>query len=206
MAERRWLSALTGAIASVFAVSTALATGIVLWELRFAERFGHEIPDWIPLGSVYGAKAHDIIKGLDTEPKVDLTAAKVLTWRQLRQSPVNHYAWLRLAFIDIVEHDHLTADGLMALQHSYEVAPYDALTWRIKMGFETWPSLSPDLRAAVIDDLKVNWKTGRRRRAYMALPSQVVNPVGQAVLADTVQQLRTEERELRRQQESTAGD
>lgn len=199
MADRRWTSKLTGALVACAVVATTAAAGCMLWELQFAEKFGHVAPTWIPLSGVYGGRAHAVVKALNTDPTVDLGPAKTNSEAQLRLSPANHYAWLRLAFIDVVETGGLSAKGVGYLQRSYDVAPYDALTWRMSMAFETWPSLSPDLRAAVLDDLKVNWRTGRRRRLYNALPASVRNPQGLAVLSATIAELRAEEREIWRQ-------
>ena len=199
MAERRWVSKLTGVAVSILAIGTVAVSGCMLWGLQFAEKFGHEAPAWIPLSGVYGGKAQAIVKTLQTDPTVDLGPAKTFSEDQLRLSPTNHYAWLRLAFIDVVETGNLSPVGVGYLQRSYDVAPYDALTWRISMAFETWPLLSPDLRAAVIDDLKVNWRSGRRHRLYNALPHMVRNPEGLFALNATLADLHAEEAERYRE-------
>jgi len=200
MAERRWLSRLTGGLISILAVGTVSVAGCMLWELQLAEKFGREAPTWIPLSGVYGGKAHAIVSSLKTDPTVDLGPAQVDSEAQLRLSPANHYAWLRLAFIDVVQTGNLSPVGVGYLQRSYDVAPYDALTWRLRMGFETWPRLSPNLREAVVDDLKVNWSTGRRRRLYNELPKTVRNPEGLAALNAVLADLRVKEAERWRQE------
>ncbi len=200
MPSRPWVAKLTGVFVSVLAVGTVSVAGCMLWELQFAERFGHEAPTWIPLSGVYGGKAHSIVKALDTDPAVDLGPAKTFSEAQLRLSPANHYAWLRLAFIDVVETGNLSPRGVAFLQRSYDVAPYDALTWRISMAFETWPSLPPDLKAAVIDELKVNWRTGRRRRLYSGLPKAVHNVQGLAALNAVLEELQADDRARYRQE------
>lgn len=205
MADRRLISKLVGGLTSVLAVVTIGGAGCALWEIQLASRFGHEPPNWIPLNGVYGAKAHAIVKTLEADPGVDLRPAKALSWRQLALSPANHYAWLRLAFIDVVENGNLTRQGVVYLQRSYDVAPYDSLAWRMNIAFETWPALSPDLRAAVIDDLKVNWRTNRRRRLYADLPRRVQNPQGLAALNAVLAELHAKDAERWRQEKLLRG-
>ncbi|KQY29699.1 hypothetical protein ASD38_10245 [Caulobacter sp. Root487D2Y] len=201
MADRSKASRLVTLAASGLAVITVATAGCAVWELQLAEQFGHEAPAWIPLSGVYGGKAQAIIKALDTDPTVDLGSAKTLSEAQLRLSPTNHYAWLRLAFIDVVETGKLSPTGVGYLQRSYDVAPYDSLTWRLNMAFETWPSLSPELKAAVIDDLKVNWRTGRRHRQYVAMASRIRNPAGLEAVRATLAELQAQDAEIYRQKQ-----
>ena len=201
MADRNGISRLVTLAASGLAVITVAAAGCALWELQLAEKFGHEAPTWIPLSGVYGGKAQAVIRALDTDPTVDLGPAKTLSEAQLRLSPTNHYAWLRLAFIDVVETGKLSPTGVGYLQRSYDVAPYDSLTWRLNMAFETWPSLSPELKAAVIDDLKVNWRTGRRHRQYVAMAARIRNPAGLEAVRATLAELQAQDAETYRQKQ-----
>jgi len=201
MVDRNTVSRLVTMAASGLAVITVATAGCAVWELQLAEKFGHEAPAWIPLSGVYGGKAQAIIKSLETDPTVDLGPAKTLSEAQLRLSPTNHYAWLRLAFIEIVETGELSPTGVGYLQRSYDVAPYDSLTWRLNMAFETWPSLPPELKAAVIDDLKVNWRTGRRHRQYAAMATRIKNPAGLEALRATLVELRAQDSENYRQKQ-----
>ncbi len=201
MAKTRRIDGIMRGLTSVLALATVGVAGVALWELQFAERFGREAPDWIPLSSVYGTKAHTVVKALEVDPATDLEPAKALSWRQLQLSPTNHYAWLRLAFIEIAEKGALGADGIRYLQHSYDVAPYDSLAWRMGMAFETWPSLPKDLQDAVRDDLRVNWRTGRRRASYSSLPGKVRNPAGLAALEAEIGDLRRDDAERYRQRQ-----
>ncbi|WP_156398336.1 hypothetical protein [Caulobacter sp. Root1455] len=201
MSKARRMGGIMRGLTSALALATVGVAGVTLWELQFAERFGREAPDWIPLGSVYGGKAHAVVKALETDPTADLEPAKALSWRQLKLSPANHYAWLRLAFIEVAQKGSLGSDGVRYLQRSYDVAPYDSLAWRMGMAFETWPSLPKDLQDAVLDDLRVNWLTGRRRLSYSSLPSKVRNPAGLAVLQAKIVDLRREEAERYRQRQ-----
>ena len=72
--------------------------------------------------------------------------------RELNLSPGHPDGWARLAVIDALSHrGALTPAGVEALRRSYAAAPFE---WRFhlaraRFGYEHWPQLPSDVRAAV---------------------------------------------------------
>lgn len=83
--------------------------------------------------------------------RYDAQGALKQTRAELGVSPMRDAAWLRLSELDAAAHGHLTSEGLDALSHAYDVAPYDLTTGgaRARFAGAHYSELSAELRAEV---------------------------------------------------------
>lgn len=124
--------------------------------------------------------------------EADRARAMLETRRSLSQAPANPTAWVRLAYLDSVSEEGLSAGGERALAASYVVAPYgpDVTTWRLSFALNHWSSLSGNTRKAALDELRVTgiyMPHGRLKRS-------VSDPSGRLALELTLHTVALEKR------------
>ncbi len=110
-----WLGAvMTGCIL------TAGLGGAEIWaRLSPASRASRGLAERLPLAEPHALAADAALS------RKDLVSARRETLAELRISPVRANAWLRLAQIDAAGGGRLGPEGIAALQHAYDAAPYD---------------------------------------------------------------------------------
>lgn len=134
-----------------------------------------------PMSMAHDARANRLVEMRPVSAGA-LRQARRETWAALNQSPVDDAAWLRLAYIDRLEHPALTAAGRTGLERSYDVAPFgpEVSAWRVRFALENWPALTPDLRRQVLKEIELQWPAHRGRYAGMA--GQVSEPAGRLAI------------------------
>lgn len=83
---------------------------------------------------------------------------------------------MQLAYIDWLESGHLTQNGLMALQKSYQIAPYgttEMMFWRLQISNQNWESLTPDLKRAALQQFTALAQSRQGRRSLHKLRSHI---------------------------------
>jgi O-antigen ligase len=82
-------------------------------------------------------------------------AARTDTLAALRQSPTDAYAWTMLAYLDTD-----AARAIEDLERSYLGAPLapNLVRWRAQLAADRWDQLSPELRAKVMEELRIERK------------------------------------------------
>ena len=140
-----------------------------------------------PLSLAHDQRADAILAQAPHSP-ADLARARAETWTALNLSPADDAAWLRLAYIDRLSSGGLTADGIKWLQRSYAVAPFGPQTsfWRVRFALENWTALTPALRDAVTEEVRVQWPV--RHDRYNEVFAALANPAGR--LAGTMMAIR----------------
>lgn len=97
--------------------------------------------------------------------------------KTLATSPMTASAWLRAAYIRKQASGSLDAESLRDLEASYLVAPLgpNVSRWRLRFVFENWQSLTPAIRSAALNELRVfaAYHTGSR-----SLADSIENPAG----------------------------
>jgi O-antigen ligase len=95
-------------------------------------------------------KARDLLE----HPLQTSSAAEIrrLARSALMQSPLDAYAWMTLAHVDLG-----SPEGLAAFRQSYRAAPFDPnlFKWRTSYAANHWNDLSGNDRAAVLQDMSV---------------------------------------------------
>jgi O-antigen ligase len=95
------------------------------------------------------------LHGLATGGPAGRQAARSYALAAVRQSPTDAYAWTLLAYID-----GNSALGTDALEKSYLSAPMspNLVRWRTQMVANRWDQLTPELRAKVMQELRIERK------------------------------------------------
>lgn len=108
----------------------------------------------------------------------DLEVAGRHTDAAMAVAPLTSQAWARRAAIAYRREGRIGPETAAALERSYAVAPYgpDITAWRLGLVLEHWGELSPELRGAALDELRVF--AARRLGPARTLRDQVSNPSG----------------------------
>lgn len=87
----------------------------------------------------------------------DLDKAEAESRKALELSPANPWTALRLAYVEYARTGRLGANGLAALQQSYDVSPYgpQVSRWRITFAFNHWSELTPSLKQQAASEVRV---------------------------------------------------
>jgi len=103
----------------------------------------------------------------------------------LAHAPYDTTALLRIAMIDLREHDGLTAVGVAALGESYRRVPLDrsVALWRISFGLENWDRLPVEIRTAVQNEVRGIASEPGHRWPLRARLARVTNRQGRVVAA-----------------------
>lgn len=175
--ERRRASPLV-LVVGVAAIVTFVGA---LWLALTLMAPGGTASDLSPMSMAHDARANRLSEMRPLSPRA-LEQARQETWAALNQSPVDDAAWLRLAYLDRLQHPALTATGLKGLERSYDVAPFgpEVSAWRVRFALENWPALTPDLRRQVLREVELQWPTHRGR--YAAMVRQTSDPAGRLAL------------------------
>ncbi len=124
------------ALAAAYAVETAsLATAEPMTAL--------------PLAAAYEALS---TRSIDSDPARAATFAR----SALELRPVDARAWLNLAILDTRAMKRLTPTARVALQHSYDVAPYEPelIADRLALDYDEWLELPADMREEAASEMR----------------------------------------------------
>jgi hypothetical protein len=121
----------------------------------------------------------------DRDGSPGLERAAIENAKVLESAPMTASAWLRASYIRTQTAGALDADALRDLDMSYRVAPLGPAVsrWRLRFVFENWPSLTPTIRAAALNELRVfaAYQTGSG-----ALVNSIQNPAGRLAAKLTI--------------------
>lgn len=162
-----------------FAVVLALAaTGLAI-TLAGPASLPLSWPSPVPLAATTEAQA---VAAANRRP-ADLDAVERHSRATLAIRPGEAAAWARMAWVASERGDVAEANAL--LDRTYTVAPYgpDITAWRLRFAFGRWQSLTPDLRARAIDELKATYRT--RSAVAEAALADISDPAGRLAFAFT---------------------
>jgi hypothetical protein len=142
-----------------------------------------DLPSWAQLRLAAGqdARADERLRGATGPAALD--EARRLSRLALRDAPYDTGALLRLAYIDRARNGALTAEGLSALQQSYDRIALDPATglWRIPFALENWASLPVPLRLRVQEEALALISEPGHRWPLRSRLGEVRNPQGAVV-------------------------
>jgi hypothetical protein len=112
--------------------------------------------------------------------EVDRRKAQAFSRAALRQFPYDVSSWLRLAYVDALDHGQLTPDGVALLRRSYDLVPVDIYVgvWRVRFALENSHALPRDLRAMVRNEVETLWQNPRRRAELKEMAATIRDPAG----------------------------
>jgi hypothetical protein len=112
----------------------------------------------------------------------------------IAEFPYDTSAWLRLAYVDSLDHGGLSPAGIALLKRSYDLVAIDPEVglWRIRFALENSQALSPDLRASVRNETSGLWKNWDDRAALHEMARSIINPAGRLSLALWLQGLESQ--------------
>ncbi|MGV6800871.1 MAG: hypothetical protein ACWA5L_02995 [bacterium] len=93
-----------------------------------------------------------------TQEPADFTLITKANMMALQQRPHDVSTWNRIAYADMLQHGHLTQNGLAALYHSFQVAPFGDLsmmTWRLDLATANWTALPDDLQQKALAQIEI---------------------------------------------------
>lgn len=153
------------------AVLALVATGLAI-ALAGPASLPLSWPSPVPLAATTEAQA---VAAANRRP-ADLDAVERYSRETLVIRPGEAAAWARLAWVASERGDVAGTNAL--LDRTYTVAPYgpDITAWRLRFAFGRWQSLTPDLRARAIDELKATYRT--RYAVAEAAFADVSDPAG----------------------------
>jgi hypothetical protein len=137
-----------------------------------------------PIAAGYDRLAEARLAGAAPPSPAARAESAALSRGAVAQFPYDTGAWLRLAYLDRLEHGRLTPQGLAALRRSYDLVAVDPDfgVWRISFALENSQSLPPLLRAAVREEVSALWTVQRDRGRLLNLRTQLQNPAGRLSL------------------------
>jgi hypothetical protein len=168
------------AVLSILAGVAALASA---WALAALNAGGEAAPIRIAAG--YDRQAEPLLRGAALMRPANRARATELSRRAIAQFPYDTSAWLRLAYVDSLDHGGLTPAGVAYLKRSYDLVAIDPFVglWRIRFALENSQSLSPGLRASVRDEASGLWRNGENREPLHEMARSIGNPAGRLSLS-----------------------
>lgn len=168
------LAAFSG-LAAVTTVASALALA--------ALNTGGEAPA-IRFAVGYDRKATPLVSGAAPMSPADRARAAALSRKAIAEFPYDTGAWLRLAYIDTLDHGGLSPEGIALLRRSYDLVAIDPEIglWRVRFALENSQALPPDLRVAVRNETSGLWKKAANRRRLREIARSIDNPAGRLSL------------------------
>jgi hypothetical protein len=180
-AQRSWSILAAGFLTAVTLTMSVL--GLVALRSAGEARVGPLVLMKIAAG--YDRRAMPILAGPAVPPPIRRREAASLSRAAISQFPYDLGAWLRLAYVDYLDHGQLTPAGLSYLKRSYDLIAVDSELgqWRVRFALENSQSLTPELRASVRREVAAMWvNPNHRADLQRALPA-IRNPAGRLSLA-----------------------
>jgi len=178
---RAWRLAAAGVLAGVTLASSIV--GVVALQSGGEARLGPVALMRVAAG--YDRKAIPILAGPAIPSPKQRREAVRLSRGAISQFPYDIGAWLRLAYVDYLDHGGLTAQGLADLKRSYDLIAVDPELgfWRVRFALENSYSLPPDLRASVRREVAAMWVNPNHRSDLRKMLPTIQNPAGRLSLA-----------------------
>jgi hypothetical protein len=154
---------------------------------------GGEAPP-IRIATGYDRKAEPLLRGPSLTRSADRAEAARLSRQALSQFPYDTSAWLRLAYIDALDHGGLTPAGAALLKRSYDLVAIDPDVglWRVRFALENSQALPPDVRASARAEAFALWKNPANRGPLREMARSMINPAGRLSLALWLQRLNSQ--------------
>ncbi|MGH7021045.1 MAG: hypothetical protein ACREEY_14250 [Brevundimonas sp.] len=164
------------------------ALGLVALGLALGGLFGLTGP--LPLNRL-DAQADGLLRTPAPRP-ADIRQSARLTEQLIARRPTDAAAWLRLAYIDRLQHARLSAQAQDEVLRSYELEPLgpELTRWRQTFLFNNWPALSPELRERSLSELSAVFP--RHGWALRDIPDAVDDPQGRMAAFMAFSRLRAE--------------
>lgn len=137
------------------------------------------------------AQADSLLRAPTPRP-ADIQQSARLTEQLIARRPTDSAAWLRLAYIDKLQHAPLSAQAQAKVLRSYELEPFgpELTRWRQTFLFDNWPALSPALRERSLSELSAVFP--RHGWALRDIPDAVDDPQGRMAAFMAFSRLRAE--------------
>ncbi|RAK60777.1 hypothetical protein DJ021_13660 [Phenylobacterium hankyongense] len=164
-----------GALAVVTFVLSLLA--LIALNAGGAARMGSAT--LLRLAAGYDRRAEILLASAEPSP-ADRRQAASLSRSAIEQFPYDTSAWLRLAYVDALEHRGLTPAGGALLSRSYELVAVDPDVglWRVRFALENSQMLSHNLRANVRNEAFALGMNGDKRSELRQMAATIRNPAG----------------------------
>lgn len=176
---------LSASVIGALALATLVASAIALVALNNGGQASLGPLPVLRLGAGYDRRAEPLLMGASLLKRSARTQAAQLSRAAIREYPYDTSAWLRLAYVDSIEHGVLSKTGAAHLQRSYDLVAIDSFVglWRVRFALENSQSLSPDLRGSVRNEASALWKNGENQPALREMASTIRNPAGRLSMA-----------------------
>jgi len=142
--------------------------------------------DQILRGSQPTSELRDLAAALAVlQSPPDLDAVENLSISALADSPARAETFARLAYVDVLRHSALTADGAEALNNSYLAAPFAPETlrrWRLEFTLGLWSQIDPSLRSAALSEANVAARVWSERLWMVDMSERVPAPAAEALI------------------------
>lgn len=164
------------------------ALGLGALGLALSGLFGLTGP--LPLNRM-DAQADSLLRA-PAPSSANLQQATRLTEQFIARRPTDAGAWLRLAYIDRLQHAPLSSQAQTRVIRSYDLEPFgpELTRWRQTFLFDNWPALSPELRERSLSELSAVFP--RHGWALRDVPDAVEDPQGRMAAFMAFSRLRTE--------------
>jgi hypothetical protein len=133
----------------------------------------------------YDRRAMPLLAGPAIPSPRDRREALRLSRGAIAQFPYDNGAWLRLAYVDYLDHGGLTPAGLADLKRSYDLIAVDSELgfWRVRFAMENSQALTAELRTSVHREVAAMWLNPNHRAELKQAMPTIQNPAGRLSLA-----------------------
>lgn len=178
-------------VAGGLAVLTALLSVLTLVALRTGGEARLGDVAFLKLAAGYDRRAEPILAPAAPPPMGPRRQAADLSRAAIAQFPYDTSAWLRLAYVDALDHGRLTPQGVAWIRRSYDLVAVDPQVglWRVRFALAFAQSLPKDVREDVRNEVKAMAVNGSARRDLRQMVTSIQDPVGAVWLALWLKQL-----------------
>jgi hypothetical protein len=179
--RREWR--LAGASGLALVVLATSVSGLIALQAGGEARIGPISVMSVAAG--YDRRAEPMLAGAAIPPPATRRAAAALSRAAIAQFPYDLGAWLRLAYVDYLDHGGLTSAGLFDLKRSYDLISVDSELgfWRVRFALENSQALTPELRASVRREVTAMCQNPNHRAELRQTVPTIHNPAGRLSLA-----------------------
>jgi hypothetical protein len=138
----------------------------------------------VQLAAGYDRRAEPMLATPQIPPPPIRQEAAALSRKATEQFPYDTSAWLRLAYVDALEHGGLTPAGVAMLQRSYDLVAVDPQVgvWRVAFALENSQALPSPLRVTVREEASTLWRSRSKRSELRKMADTIANPAGRLSL------------------------
>ena len=172
-------------VAALFTAATGMASVVGLFALHSGGEARIGSVALMKIAAGYDRRALPLLAGPATPSFADRRHAVALSRGAITQFPYDVSDWLRLAYVDYLDHGSLTPQGAAYLKRSYDLIAVDAELgfWRVRFALENSQALPGEVRASVRQEVSAMWvNPNHRAKMRQAIPF-IRNPAGRLSLA-----------------------